>query len=236
MKRKHIIEIAVALLVVTLLFAVMVPQFQKAQTRQKAAKAVADMALIVDAMEMYSIDTPYAYVHSVRISKGKQYVDVRATYTASNLPQFIRNAIQPEPSDFDYLRTIPFHDPKMIRPYLNPLPEPPESFNFISNSDEPGVYHVKWAPSDGNPGDRYINIDRLNVFVIRSPGYIGYFKVYSVKTIDNEPFSYVEYDPTNGVLNQGMAIYQKVGKVNQSYEQVTERARKWWKEQASQQP
>lgn len=129
--RKHLIEGAVALAIIAILFAVMIPHFKNAQVRAGVAQVQRDLTAIAQAMEAYNLQSP---VNAILICEKKirnatpsfkaAVVKPSSSYPAPFLsdPAYFRN--HSEQGLTISVKAIPHYD--NLHDSLIPMPKPVE--------------------------------------------------------------------------------------------------------------
>jgi type II secretory pathway pseudopilin PulG len=222
MKRAHIIEAVVAFAVVTILFVVMLPKFNNAQVRTRITQARQDLTTLIGAMDAYSIDWPSAVVRTLTMDGG-------------NYPNMtVRIQILKELDQGDPLWHILTFNQTAFSGYLETIPKPQPYFRLPSHKERNGGYSIQWHGHENSSiGDEF-----------GVPGFTGYIATALCPAIresgasdgDDAGFYYVEYDVSNGLVSHGFTVVRTPSVVTPDISAFDRRVRKWWREQASQQP
>jgi type II secretory pathway pseudopilin PulG len=149
MKRKHIVEIAAALLIVAILFAVMVPQFIKAQQLTYVSRALRDMAAISQAMQAYNLDqasdAPAHRLQKALINNENHF------YPNSPLHRIYTYNTDWKLTEDETFMRLPFRSTKeteLLSPTYNVDEKPPLKGNYrFRDGDYYAVYFVASAPA-----------------------------------------------------------------------------------------
>lgn len=209
---KFIIEGIVALAVIAVLFAVSIPRFSEAQIRQRTAKALSELSMIINAMETHSVDQPDQILTDFQIlgeaPNGKMIGFATLHYAGKEFLDIRNRKIMP--ADF--------------KDYIHPIPMPPPYVRLPDGHLIAGDYRVYW---EGHATNSNTGFGPLQL-----PGYLGTSKAPSHADLDahNTPFDstttkqyQVRYNPTNGIISHGFTIYNSTSSVNKNWREVTNR-------------
>ncbi|MBZ0256384.1 hypothetical protein K8I31_09990, partial [bacterium] len=127
MKRRYLIEAAVALAVVAVLFATMIPKFNNAQVRTRIAQARQDLSALIGAMDEYALDWPNAVVHTLTMD-GAKY---------PNLTTKVQ--VLKELDHGDPLWNILTFNQNAYAAYLESIPKPQHYFELPSREERDGT-------------------------------------------------------------------------------------------------
>ncbi|MDP8244997.1 MAG: hypothetical protein P9L94_13000 [Candidatus Hinthialibacter antarcticus] len=221
-RRRYVIEAAVALVVLVILFVVMVPKFHNAQVRTRVAHARQDLTTLIGAMDGYALDWPNTVVRSLTMD-GAKYPNLTTKV------QVLKDLDGGDPR----WNILTFNQDAYAAS-LDAIPKPQPYFEVPGRTERTGSYSIRWHGfPESSRGDEF-----------GVEGFTGYIatalcpaaRAAGASDGDDAGFYYVEYDVSNGLVSHGFTVVRTPSIVTPDYIAYDRRARQWWDEQERTQP
>ncbi|MBZ0256042.1 hypothetical protein K8I31_08275 [bacterium] len=206
-KRIHIVEVVVAVIVFIVLCVAMTPAFLRMQIRSNIAQIHTDLAEISQAMDAFNINEE-KIAERVRMDEFNEN-QLHGYEVVNEKPDWVKWTY----GDGRFLKECMI-DPGEFEPYFNRKVHPPNHFNLEKNWQEFTEYVILLTIEPF----RYVQTPKGYTH-----GYVGFVK-YPYTGQQGKHFGEIEYSPTNGIESFGYVMYRRADSSIQSVTDILEKA------------